>query len=46
LVEVEIDTLLARTLTGHKSERVFERYLMGKHVKAAANTFLNAIEEK
>jgi integrase/recombinase XerD len=45
LVEMGIDTLLARTLTGHKSERVFERYVIGKRVKAAEDAFLNATGE-
>jgi integrase/recombinase XerD len=46
LVEMGIDTLLARTLTGHKSERVFERYVMGKRVKVAEEAFLRAIGQE
>lgn len=45
LVELGIDTLLARTLTGHKSEKVFQRYIEGKRLAAAEDAFLRAIGE-
>jgi integrase/recombinase XerD len=45
LVELGVDTLLARTLTGHKSERVFERYIMGRRAKAAEDAFFQAVGE-
>lgn len=46
LVELGIDSLLARTLTGHKSEKVFERYIKGKRLKVAEDAFLRAIGEE
>jgi integrase/recombinase XerD len=45
LVELGIDSLLARSLTGHKSERVFERYIKGKRLAAAEDAFFRAIGE-
>jgi len=45
LVELGIDSLLARTLTGHKSEKVFERYIKGKRMAAAEDAFFKAIGE-
>lgn len=45
LVELGIDSLLARTLTGHRSERVFERYIQGKRLAAAESAFYGAIGE-
>jgi len=45
LVELGIDTLLARSLTGHSSERVFERYIQGKRLAAAEDAFFRAIGE-
>ncbi|MBD2091116.1 site-specific integrase [Microcoleus sp. FACHB-1515] len=44
LVELGIDTLLARALTGHKSEKVFQRYIEGKRLAAAEEAFFRAIE--
>lgn len=46
LVELGIDSLLARTLTGHRSERVFERYIQGKRLAAAESAFYQAMGEK
>lgn len=46
LVELGIDSLLARTLTGHRSEKVFERYIQGKRLAAAESAFYQAIHEK
>lgn len=46
LVELGIDTFLARSLTGHKSERVFQRYVQGKRLAAAEDAFLRAVSEK
>jgi integrase/recombinase XerD len=46
LVELGIDSLLARSLTGHKSEKVFERYIKGRRLKVAEDAFLKAIGEK
>ncbi|MGG6270911.1 tyrosine-type recombinase/integrase [Leptolyngbya sp. AN03gr2] len=46
LVELGIDSLLARTLTGHRSEKVFERYIQGKRLAAAEFAFYQAINEK
>jgi integrase/recombinase XerD len=40
-----IDSLLARSLTGHKSEKVFERYVRGKRLAAAEGAFFRAIGE-
>jgi len=45
LVELGIDTLLARSLTGHQSEKVFERYIQGKRLAAAEEAFYQAIGE-
>lgn len=45
LVELGIDTLLARSLTGHSSERVFQRYIEGKRLAAAEEAFFRAIGE-
>jgi integrase/recombinase XerD len=45
LVELGIDTFLARSLTGHKSERVFERYVKGRRMAAAEEAFFRAIGE-
>jgi integrase/recombinase XerD len=45
LVELGIDSLLARSLTGHRSERVFERYIKGKRLSAAEDAFFRAIGE-
>jgi integrase/recombinase XerD len=45
LVELGIDSLLARSLTGHRSERVFERYIQGKRLAAAETAFYQAIGE-
>lgn len=45
LVELGIDSLLARSLTGHKSEKVFERYVKGKRLAAAEDAFFRAIGE-
>ncbi|BAU15723.1 integrase domain protein SAM domain protein (plasmid) [Leptolyngbya sp. NIES-3755] len=45
LVELGIDSLLARTLTGHRSEKVFERYIQGKRLAAAESAFYQAIHE-
>jgi integrase/recombinase XerD len=45
LVDLGIDTLLARALTGHRSEKVFERYIQGKRLTAAENAFYQAIGE-
>ncbi|PSB46528.1 integrase [Cyanosarcina cf. burmensis CCALA 770] len=46
LVEMGIDTLLARSLTGHSSERVFQRYIEGKRLSAAEQAFYRAIGEE
>lgn len=46
LVELGIDTLLARSLTGHSSERVFERYIQDKRLAAAEDAFFRAIGEQ
>lgn len=46
LVELGIDSLLARSLTGHKSERVFERYIKGKQLSVAEDAFFRAIGEE
>jgi integrase/recombinase XerD len=46
LVELGIDSLLARSLTGHKSEKVFERYIKGRRLKVAEDAFLRAIGEE
>jgi hypothetical protein len=46
LVELGIDTLLARALTGHRSERVFQRYIQGKRLTAAEEAFFRAVGEK
>lgn len=46
LVELGIDSLLARTLTGHRSEKVFERYIQGKQLAAAESAFYQALGEK
>jgi len=45
LVELGIDSLLARSLTGHNSEKVFERYIKGKRLAAAEDAFFRAIGE-
>ncbi|MBD3886071.1 tyrosine-type recombinase/integrase [Leptolyngbya sp. PL-A3] len=45
LVELGIDTFLARSLTGHKSERVFERYVKGRRMAAAEEAFFRAFGE-
>jgi integrase/recombinase XerD len=45
LVELGIDTMLARSLTGHSSERVFERYIQGKRLAAAEDAFFRAVGE-
>lgn len=45
LVELGIDSLLARSLTGHKSEKVFERYVKGRRLAAAEDAFFRAIDE-
>ena len=45
LVELGIDSLLARSLTGHRSEKVFERYIVGKRLAAAEDAFFQAIGE-
>lgn len=45
LIELGIDSLLARSLTGHKSEKVFKRYIKGKQLTAAENAFFRAIGE-
>jgi len=46
LVEMGIDTLLARSLTGHSSERVFQRYIEGKRLAAAQTAFYQAVGEE
>jgi len=46
LVELGIDTLLARALTGHRSERVFQRYIQGKRLTAAEEAFFRAVGEQ
>lgn len=46
LVELGIDNLLARNLTGHKSEKVFQRYIKGRQLVAAEDAFFKAIGEK
>jgi integrase/recombinase XerD len=46
LVELGIDSLLARSLTGHRSEKVFERYIKGKRLAAAEDAFFRAIGEQ
>ena len=46
LVELGIDSLLARSLTGHKSEKVFQRYIKGKQLSAAEDAFFRAIGEE
>lgn len=45
LVKLGIDSVLARSLTGHKSEKVFERYIEGKRLAAAEDAFFKAIGE-
>ncbi len=45
LVELGIDTMLARSLTGHSSERVFQRYIEGKRLAAAEEAFFRAVGE-
>jgi integrase/recombinase XerD len=45
LVDLGIDSLLARSLTGHKSEKVFERYVKGRRLAAAEDAFFRAIDE-
>jgi integrase/recombinase XerD len=45
LIELGVDSLLARSLTGHKSEKVFRRYIKGKQLTAAENAFFRAIGE-
>ncbi|MBF2028705.1 MAG: tyrosine-type recombinase/integrase [Oscillatoriales cyanobacterium C42_A2020_001] len=46
LISLGIDSLLARSLTGHKSEKVFERYIKGRRLKVAEDTFFRAIGEE
>jgi integrase/recombinase XerD len=46
LVALGIDSLLARSLTGHKSEKVFERYIKGRRLKVAEDAFFRAVGEK
>lgn len=46
LVALGIDSLLARSLTGHKSEKVFQRYIKGKQLSAAEDAFFRAIGEE
>lgn len=46
LVEIGIDSLLARSLTGHKSEKVFERYIKGKRLATAEDAFFRAVGEE
>jgi integrase/recombinase XerD len=43
LVDLGIDTLLARALTGHLSVKVFERYIQSKRLTAAENAFYQAL---
>jgi len=45
LVELGIDTMLVRSLTGHSSERVFQRYIERKRLAAAEDAFLRVVGE-
>lgn len=45
LIELGIDSLLARSLTGHRSEKAFQRYLKEKSMTEAEDAFFQAIQE-